>query len=46
MIVQAPPGTSFDAGARIGLTVAPGKTYVFDAESGRAAPSRDRVTTA
>ncbi len=46
VIVQALPGTSFDAGARIGLTVAPGKTYVFDAESGRAALSRDRVTTA
>jgi multiple sugar transport system ATP-binding protein len=46
VIVHAPPGTSFEAGAPIGLRVAPGKTYVFDAESGRAELSRDRVATA
>jgi sn-glycerol 3-phosphate transport system ATP-binding protein len=46
VIVQAPPGTTFEPGARIGLTVAPGKTYVFDAETGRSDLTRDRVTTA
>jgi sn-glycerol 3-phosphate transport system ATP-binding protein len=47
VIVQAPPGTSYDPGARVGCTVAPGKTFVFDAETGRAAPpARNHVTTA
>ena len=46
VIVHAPPGTAFEAGAPIGLTVAPGKIFVFDAESGRAELSRDRVPTA
>ena len=46
VIAQAPPGTSYDSGAAIGFTVAPGKTYVFDAETGRADLARDRVTTA
>jgi hypothetical protein len=32
----------------VGLTVAPGKTFVFDAETGRAAPppTRERIATA
>jgi sn-glycerol 3-phosphate transport system ATP-binding protein len=46
VIVQAPPGTSYEPGAQIRITVAPGKTYVFDAESGRADLARDRVVTA
>ena len=46
VIMQAPPGTSFEPGARVGVTVAPGKTYVFDAETGRADLTRARVTTA
>jgi sn-glycerol 3-phosphate transport system ATP-binding protein len=47
VIAQAPPGTSYDAGARVGFTVAPSKTFVFDAETGRAVPpAHDRVTTA
>jgi sn-glycerol 3-phosphate transport system ATP-binding protein len=46
VIVQAPPGTSFDPGVPIGITVARGKTFVFDAETGRADLARDRVTTA
>jgi len=46
VIAQAPPGTSYDSGAAVGFTVAPGKTYVFDAETGRADLARDRVTTA
>jgi sn-glycerol 3-phosphate transport system ATP-binding protein len=46
VIVQAPPGTSFEPGAPIGIAVAPGKTFVFDAETGRADPTRDRVMTA
>jgi sn-glycerol 3-phosphate transport system ATP-binding protein len=46
VIVQAPPGTSFEPGARIGITVTPGKTYLFDAETGRADLSSDRVLSA
>jgi sn-glycerol 3-phosphate transport system ATP-binding protein len=46
VIVQAPPGTAFDSGARIGFTVAAGKSFVFDAETGRADLARDHVTTA
>jgi sn-glycerol 3-phosphate transport system ATP-binding protein len=47
VIAQAPPGTAYDSGVRVGFSVAPGKTYVFDAETGQAAlPARDRVTTA
>jgi sn-glycerol 3-phosphate transport system ATP-binding protein len=36
MIIQAPPATRFDAGARIGLTVSPDKVYLFDTETGAA----------
>jgi multiple sugar transport system ATP-binding protein len=46
VIVQAPPGTTFEPGAPIGIAVATGKTFVFDAETGRADPTRDRVMTA
>jgi multiple sugar transport system ATP-binding protein len=46
VVAQAPPGTSYDSGARVGITVAPGKTYLFAAETGRADVARDRVTTA
>jgi sn-glycerol 3-phosphate transport system ATP-binding protein len=46
VIAQAAPGTTYDSGARVGFTVAPGKTYVFDAETGSAALSRDRIATA
>ncbi len=46
VIVQAPPGTAFDSGARIGLTVSPGKIYLFDAETGRADLSSQRVASA
>ena len=33
-------------GSQVGLTVAAAKTYLFDAESGRADLARDRVSTA
>jgi len=47
VIAQAPPGTSYDSGAAVGFAVAPGKAFVFDAETGQAAPpARDHVTTA
>jgi sn-glycerol 3-phosphate transport system ATP-binding protein len=46
VIVQAPPGTALEPGAQIGLTASPDKTYVFDAETGRADPSRDRIASA
>jgi sn-glycerol 3-phosphate transport system ATP-binding protein len=45
MIVQAPPGTVFDSGSRIGLTVAPGKLYLFDSETGAADPAPHRVAS-
>ena len=45
MIVQAPPGTSFDAGAAVGLTVAPAKTYLFDAETGGPTSPASAITT-
>jgi sn-glycerol 3-phosphate transport system ATP-binding protein len=46
VIAQAPPGASYDSGARVGLMVAPAKTYLFDAETGLADLPRDRVATA
>jgi sn-glycerol 3-phosphate transport system ATP-binding protein len=46
VIAQAPPGTSYDAGARVGLAVTAGKTYLFDAETGRAEVTRERAATA
>jgi sn-glycerol 3-phosphate transport system ATP-binding protein len=46
VIAQAPPGTTYESGARVGITVAPGKTFLFDAETGSADLSRDRVATA
>ena len=45
VIVQALPGTSFEPGAPIRITVAPGKCYVFDAETGRSDLARERVVT-
>ena len=36
VIVQAPPGTTLDAGTPIGLLVPEERTYLFDAESGEA----------
>ena len=45
VIVQALPGTSFEPGARIRITAAPGKSYVFDAETGRSDLARERVVT-
>ncbi|HET8665628.1 MAG TPA: sn-glycerol-3-phosphate ABC transporter ATP-binding protein UgpC [Nocardioides sp.] len=47
VIAQAPPGTAYDSGARVGLVIAPGKTYLFDAETGLAEQQpRDRAATA
>ena len=43
VIVHAPPGTFFDAGARVGLTVSPAKTHLFDAETGAADLTPERI---
>jgi sn-glycerol 3-phosphate transport system ATP-binding protein len=45
VIVQAPPTTVFDPGAAVGLTVSPAKTYLFDAETGAADRSPQRVVS-
>jgi sn-glycerol 3-phosphate transport system ATP-binding protein len=46
VIAQAPPGAAYDSGARVGLTVEPAKTYLFDAETGLADLPPDRAATA
>ncbi|WP_111510439.1 ABC transporter ATP-binding protein [Mycobacterium kyogaense] len=38
VIAQAPAGASYDAGAPIGVIVSREKTYLFDAETGKALP--------
>jgi sn-glycerol 3-phosphate transport system ATP-binding protein len=45
LVVQAPPGTALDPGAAIGLTASPAKTYLFDAETGRAHLSPDAIAS-
>jgi sn-glycerol 3-phosphate transport system ATP-binding protein len=44
VIVQAPAGVELDAGTRIGLVAAPERTYFFDAVTGAAARTRERIT--
>jgi sn-glycerol 3-phosphate transport system ATP-binding protein len=44
VIVQAAPDTMLDPGTRVGLTMAPEKTYLFDAETGVAQRARERIT--
>ncbi|WP_137145447.1 ABC transporter ATP-binding protein [Mycolicibacterium sp. CR10] len=44
VVVQAPAGTRLAAGARIGLVVPPEWTYFFDAETGVAGVSRERIS--
>jgi sn-glycerol 3-phosphate transport system ATP-binding protein len=46
VIVQVPPGTVFDSGTRIGLTVSPGKIHLFHAETGAADLTPRRVASA
>jgi sn-glycerol 3-phosphate transport system ATP-binding protein len=43
VIVHAPAGTDLPAGSRIGLELPPERTYFFDADTGNARPSRERV---
>jgi sn-glycerol 3-phosphate transport system ATP-binding protein len=43
VIIQAPAGTDFDAGTRIGLEMPPDRTYFFDADTGDVRASRERV---
>jgi sn-glycerol 3-phosphate transport system ATP-binding protein len=44
VIVQAPADVALDSGTRIGLAAAPERTYFFDAVTGDAARSRERIT--
>ncbi|MGE0217751.1 ABC transporter ATP-binding protein [Mycolicibacterium sp.] len=44
VIAQAPAGTEFESGARIGLVLPPERTYFFDAETGDAQVHRERIT--
>ena len=44
VIVHAPAGTDLPAGSRIGLELPPERTYFFDADTGNARPSRERIT--
>jgi sn-glycerol 3-phosphate transport system ATP-binding protein len=46
VIVQVPPGTVFESGTRIGLTVSPGKIHLFHAETGAADLTSSRVASA
>jgi sn-glycerol 3-phosphate transport system ATP-binding protein len=41
--VQAPPGIDLEPGTTIGLRLRPERTYLFDAETGSAQRSRDRI---
>ncbi len=43
-VVQAPAGTDYDAGTRIGLELTPERTYFFDADTGAARASREHVS--
>jgi sn-glycerol 3-phosphate transport system ATP-binding protein len=44
VIVQAPAGTALEPGTRIGLSLPPERTYFFDAVTGDAQRSRERIT--
>ena len=43
VIVVAPVGTELDSGARVGLALPPEHTYFFDAETGSAHRTRERI---
>jgi sn-glycerol 3-phosphate transport system ATP-binding protein len=43
VVVQAPPGTSLEPGTLVGLRIRQDKTYLFDADSGRARLTRESV---
>jgi sn-glycerol 3-phosphate transport system ATP-binding protein len=45
VVVHAPPGTMLEPGARIGLAAEVAKTYLFDAETGRADTTRAAVAS-
>ena len=44
VVVQAAAGTMLESGARIGLSMPPERTYFFDATTGEALRSRERIT--
>jgi sn-glycerol 3-phosphate transport system ATP-binding protein len=43
VIIQAPAGTDFDSGTRIGLEMPAERTYFFDADTGVVRSSRERI---
>ena len=46
VVVQAPPDTVFDAGTSVALKFNPEKTYLFDAVTGSAPVTRERISLA
>jgi sn-glycerol 3-phosphate transport system ATP-binding protein len=46
VVVQAPPDTVLNPGTRVGLKLKPDKTYLFDAVTGSAQLSRERISLA
>ena len=46
IVVQAPPDTYLDAGTSVGLKLTPEKTYLFDAVTGSAQLTRERIPLA
>jgi sn-glycerol 3-phosphate transport system ATP-binding protein len=43
VVLQAPAGTDYDAGTRIGLEMPPESTYFFDADTGDVRRSQERI---
>jgi sn-glycerol 3-phosphate transport system ATP-binding protein len=44
VVAHAPAGTDYDTGAAVGLELPRDKTYLFDAQTGQALPSRELLT--
>jgi sn-glycerol 3-phosphate transport system ATP-binding protein len=44
VIIQAPAGTDFDPGTRIGLEMPPERTYFFDADTGDVRRNREHIS--
>jgi sn-glycerol 3-phosphate transport system ATP-binding protein len=44
VVIQGPAGTDYESGTRIGLELAPQRTYFFEAETGDVRPSREHIS--
>jgi sn-glycerol 3-phosphate transport system ATP-binding protein len=44
VVVHAPADSSLESGTQVGISMAPEKTYLFDAETGQAQLSRERIS--